>query len=52
MSIIASDSAVAASLALQYGCPIEVLQRAFLREEDGSAAGPLGHIFDLMEESK
>lgn len=50
MSIIASDSAVAASLAIQYGCPIDVLQKAFLREEDGTAAGPLGALFDMMGE--
>jgi hypothetical protein len=44
----ARDAAVAASLALQFGCPLEALQRAVLREEDGSASTPLGAALDLI----
>jgi hypothetical protein len=44
------DAAIAASLALQYGCPIETLRHAFLRNEDGTPAGPMGHLFDLSAE--
>ena len=44
----ARDAAVAASLALQFGCPLEALQRAVLREEDGSASTPLGAAIDLI----
>ena len=35
-------SAVAASLALQHGCPLEVLRHALLRDAQGNAASPLG----------
>ena len=45
----ARDMAVAASLALQFGCPAEVLRRAVTRSYDGSAAGPLGCLLDLVE---
>lgn len=48
LQISTSDAAVAASLALQYGCPVDVLRGAFLREEDGSAAGALGAVFDII----
>lgn len=44
----ARDAAVAASLALQHGCSLRVLQRAVLREEDGSPSTPLGMAIDLI----
>jgi hypothetical protein len=44
----ARDSAVAASLAFQYGCPLEVLRRAVLRDPNGSAATPLGVAVDII----
>jgi hypothetical protein len=46
--ILASDSAVAASLALQYGCPVEVLRRALSRDAQGRATGPLGAALDQL----
>jgi hypothetical protein len=45
----ARDSAIAASLALQFGCPIDVLRRALLRDSSGRAASPLGTALDLVE---
>jgi len=48
LQIATSDAAIAASLALQHGCHIETLRRAFLRNDDGSAAGPLGCLFDTL----
>jgi hypothetical protein len=42
------DAAVAASLALQYGCPLEALQRAVLRDANGQASTPLGAAIDLI----
>ena len=42
----ARDAAVAASLALQHGCPLETLQRAVLRNENGKASTPLGAAID------
>src|SRR5262245_5200077 len=44
----ARDSAVAASLALQFGCPIETLRGAVLRNADGAAATPLGVALDII----
>jgi hypothetical protein len=46
----ARDSAVAASLALQFGCPIEVLRRAVLRDSQGRASTPLGAALDAIAE--
>lgn len=48
MDVIAQDSAIAASFALQHGADFDEMRKAFLRDEDGSAAGPLGHLFDLL----
>jgi hypothetical protein len=45
---IVRDAAVATSLALQFGCPLETLRRALLRNPDNSAASPLGRALDLV----
>jgi hypothetical protein len=44
----ARDSAVAASLALQHGCPLEVLRRAVLRDSAGRPSTPLGAALDVI----
>ena len=46
----ARDAAVAASLLLQYGCPVDTLRSALTRNGDGSASGPLAHALDLLAE--
>lgn len=46
----ARDAAVAASLALQHGCPLETLQRALLRDSHGRPSTPLGAAVDLLHE--
>jgi ribonucleoside-diphosphate reductase alpha chain len=46
--IMASDAAIAASLALQFGCPVEVLRKALSRDARGNASGPLGIALDLI----
>jgi hypothetical protein len=46
------DAAVAASLAFQYGCPLDVLRNALLRDLRGEAATPLGVALDLVAEPK
>jgi ribonucleoside-diphosphate reductase alpha chain len=46
----ARDSAVAASLALQYGCPLEVLRNALLRDSQGRPSTPLGAALDAIGE--
>src|SRR5262245_50899662 len=44
----ARDSAIAASLALQFGCPLETLRRALLRDAHGNASTPLGAAIDII----
>jgi ribonucleoside-diphosphate reductase alpha chain len=44
----ARDAAVAASLALQYGCPLEVLQHALLRDSQGRPSTPLSAALDAI----
>jgi ribonucleoside-diphosphate reductase alpha chain len=46
--VMARDAAVAASLALQYGTPLETLRRALLRDQHGVASGPLGAALDQI----
>jgi hypothetical protein len=46
------DAAVAASLAFQYGCPLNVLRGALLRDVRGKAATPLGVALDLIAEGE
>jgi hypothetical protein len=47
--IMASDSAIAASLALQYGCPADVLRKALSRDARGAATGPLAAALDALD---
>jgi hypothetical protein len=46
--ILASDSAIAASLALQHGCESGTLRRAVQRDVNGVASGPLGVALDII----
>jgi|HubBroStandDraft_4_1064222.scaffolds.fasta_scaffold812701_2 hypothetical protein len=46
--IMASDSAIAASLALQYGCPPETLRKALSRDARGNPSGPLAAALDKL----
>jgi hypothetical protein len=46
----ARDAAIAASLLLQHGCPVETLRRALTRNGDGTASGPLAHALDLFDQ--
>jgi hypothetical protein len=50
--IMASDAAIAASLALQFGCPVETLRKALCRDARGSPTGPLGVALDLLAGGK
>ena len=45
---VARDSAVAVSLALQHGTPLETLREAMTRDEQGAAAGPIGAFLDVL----
>ena len=42
------DSAIALSLALQYGCPLEVIAPTFLRTGAGHPEGPLGTLVGIL----
>lgn len=44
----ARDCAVIASLAIQHGAPLETIRKALTRLDDGSAAGPLGALLDII----
>ena len=50
VDVNARDAAVAASLLLQHGCPVDTLRKALTRNGDGSASGPLAHALDLLAE--
>ena len=42
----AKDSAVVASIALQFGVPLQVIRHALLRDSQGRASSPLGAALD------
>ena len=50
VDVNARDAAVAASLLLQHGCPLDTLRRALTRNGDGSASGPLACALDQIAE--
>lgn len=45
----ARDEAIAASLALQFGCPVDVLRGALTRNVNGSPSGALGKLLEILE---
>jgi hypothetical protein len=44
------DSGIAASIALQFGCPLEILRKAITRDAAGKPLALLGGVFDAMHE--
>lgn len=48
----AKDSAVVASIALQYGVPLDAIRHALLRDARGNPSSPLGCALDLVAEAK
>ena len=50
LDIATRDAAIATSLALQFGCPPDVIAGACLRDANGAPEGPIGAIMDLMTE--
>lgn len=48
LQIVMRDAAIAASFALQHGADFNKLRASMLRNEDGTAAGPLGKLFDIL----
>lgn len=51
INIALRDMAIAASLALQYGCPADELARALERDISGSPQGPLAILLDTATTS-
>jgi hypothetical protein len=48
LDVLVSDAAILTSLALQYGCPLDVLQHAVKRDSQGRAASPVGEALDRL----
>lgn len=48
LDVLTNDLAVAASLALQHGCPVETLRSALVKLSDETPAGPLGLLLDCV----
>jgi hypothetical protein len=44
----ARDSAVVASIALQFGASLDVIRKALLRDSHGRASSPLGCALDIL----
>jgi len=47
---IARDAAILLSLAVQYGCPVDVIRGALTRNQDGSAQSLMGRVVDRVVE--
>jgi hypothetical protein len=52
VAVAARDIGIAASLALQFGCPASTLNKALQRLSNGGPAGPLAACLDLFEEGQ
>jgi hypothetical protein len=48
LDVLASDAAILASLALQHGCPLDVITHALKRDARGEAASPIGAPLDRI----
>jgi ribonucleoside-diphosphate reductase alpha chain len=46
--IMASDSAIVASLCLQWGIPLDLLRKSLSRDAHGHASGVLGRALDRL----
>jgi hypothetical protein len=46
--IMASDAAVVASIAIQYGVPLDVIPLALMRDGRGRPSGPFGVVLDQL----
>jgi hypothetical protein len=50
--LMAADSAVLCSIALQHGVPIETLRHALMRDGRGKPSGPLGVVLDQLAQEE
>jgi hypothetical protein len=44
----AKEVAIIATIALQFGVPVDVIRHAVLRDDRGRAAGPLGMALEIL----
>jgi hypothetical protein len=49
LDFLMSDAAILASLALQYGAPLDEIRHALKRTTGGAAASPIGHALDQVQ---
>ena len=49
LDTLAHDAAILASLALQFGCPLDTIRHALKRDSQGIAASPIGEALDRIE---
>ena len=48
LDVLTHDGAILASLALQYGCPLETIRHALKRDSRGIASSPIGAALDKI----
>ena len=48
LDVLAHDAAILASLALQYGAPLDEIRHALKRDSRGVAASPIGAALDKI----
>jgi hypothetical protein len=48
LDFLMSDAAILASLALQYGCPLDDIRHALKRDIRGEASSPIGEALDKI----
>ena len=51
LDFLMSDAAILASLALQWGCPLDEIRGALKRDVRGAAASPIGEALDRLTSS-
>ena len=49
LDFLMSDAAILASLAMQFGCPLDTLRHAIKRDGSGTASSPIGEALDRIE---
>jgi hypothetical protein len=49
LDFLMSDAAILASIALQYGAPLDEIRHALKRDSRGKAASPIGEALDRIE---
>jgi hypothetical protein len=48
LDVMTHDAAILASIALQFGCPLDTLRHAIKRNSSGEAASPIGAALDRI----